>query len=152
MSLRFLKKISPKTFGAQCVYQSLSCSLLNTIEIKRRHIQTQATQICLMIFMQTEAALCMVATFIYIKCPLQLVQMDFSLLPYLSIIKLIICFFQVLTCYWICTSTYSLHLQFDFTSGLLEWVFFTQTLICVLVLKKIDRKMAKCLAKTCWLT
>ena len=49
--------------------------------------------------MKTEAVVCMVATFIHIKCPLQLVQMDFSLLAYLSIIKLIIWFFQVPT--WI---------------------------------------------------
>ena len=87
MSLVF-KKISPQTFGPRCVYQSLSRSLLNAPEIKRRHIQTQATQICFIIFMKTEAAVCMVATFLYIKCPLQLVQTDFSLLANLSIIKL----------------------------------------------------------------
>jgi hypothetical protein len=91
------KKISPKTFGPHRVYRSFCRSLLNTTEIKRRHIQTQATQMSL-IFMKTEAAVCMIATFI-INCPLQLVQMDFSLLAYLSIIKLSIWFYQVPT--WI---------------------------------------------------
>jgi hypothetical protein len=81
------------------IYQSLNPLLLSTVEIKRSYKQTQATQISLIIYMKAEAAVCMVAKFIHIKCSLQLVYMGFSLLPYLSVTKLIIWFFQVHT--WI---------------------------------------------------